>query len=142
LRRQGDEQAQQAAQGLRRLGDQTKALAEGRVEAAGPLGDYMRQTSQRIHGMADRIDERGAQGIVDDVQDFARRRPGMFLAGAAFAGFVTGRLVRGMAAAQSSAGTSPSDGNGSAWPGRGDGGQRTIDTMEMRRPLPVHEEGF
>jgi hypothetical protein len=38
---------------------------------------------------------------VDEVQSFARRRPGVFLALAAAAGLVAGRLTRGIKAASS-----------------------------------------
>jgi hypothetical protein len=46
------------------------------------------------------MEQGGAQGVVDDVTRFARRRPGVFLAGAAGMGFVVGRLVRAGAASQ------------------------------------------
>ena len=50
--------------------------------------------------LASRMEQGGAQGVVDDVTRFARRRPGAFLAGAAGVGFVVGRLVRAGAASQ------------------------------------------
>jgi hypothetical protein len=45
------------------------------------------------------------------VQNFARRRPGVFLLGCATAGFVTGRLLRGGAASSggSNGGTTAAD---------------------------------
>lgn len=42
----------------------------------------------------------GFDGMVDDVESFARRRPGAFLAGAAVAGFAASRLGRGVQASQ------------------------------------------
>ncbi|WP_329493596.1 hypothetical protein [Kitasatospora herbaricolor] len=51
------------------------------------------------HRVADRLEERGPDGLLEDVQDFARRRPGLFLAGAALAGFGLGRTANGVAAA-------------------------------------------
>jgi hypothetical protein len=41
------------------------------------------------------MDQRGVEGVLDDVRSFARRRPGVFLLGAGIAGFAVGRLVRG-----------------------------------------------
>ena len=43
---------------------------------------------------------------MQDVEGFARRRPGVFLVGAAVAGFLTGRVVRGARDAQSNGGSS------------------------------------
>jgi hypothetical protein len=99
LRDQGRSQADQVAQGVRRVGDQAQALAEGRAEEAGQVANYVRQAGERAHQLADRLDQRGIDGVVNDVQDFARRRPGAFLLGCAAAGFVAGRLIRGGAAA-------------------------------------------
>jgi hypothetical protein len=104
FRDQADTQAREASAGLRRLGGQAHALADGRIEEAGPLGGYLRQAGDRIDGMATRLEERGAEGVLEDVQDFARRRPGMFLAGAAVAGFAVGRMIRGARDASSGSG--------------------------------------
>ncbi len=43
---------------------------------------------------ASEIEERGLEGLAAYVVDFARRRPGVFLAGAAVLGFGVGRLIR------------------------------------------------
>ena len=94
VRQQGEAQTQQVAGSLRTLGEQAQALADGRTEDAGPVVDYVRQASDRLQGMATRLEERGAQGLVQDLEEFGRRRPGAFLAGAALAGFVVGRVVR------------------------------------------------
>ena len=101
LRDQGRSQADQAARAIRRVGDQADALAEGRPQDAGAVADYVRQAGERVHDVADRIDERGVDGLLNDVQNFARRKPGVFLAGCAAAGFVAGRLIRGGAASGS-----------------------------------------
>ena len=78
--------------------DQAEALAAGRVDEAGNVADYVRKAGDQVGRVADRLDQRGIDGVVDDVQAFARRRPGAFLLGCAAAGFVTGRLLRGGAA--------------------------------------------
>jgi len=51
--------------------------------------------------MADYLAERGPEGVLNEVQDFARRRPGAFLAAALATGFVVGRLGKGVVAAGS-----------------------------------------
>ena len=48
----------------------------------------------RWSSFASRLEDRGIEGVVDDVARFARRRPGVFLLAAAGAGFVVGRFVR------------------------------------------------
>jgi hypothetical protein len=95
LRDQSRSQTDQAAKAIHRVGDQADALAAGRVDEAGAVADYVRQAGERAHAVANRIDERGVDGLLDDVQDFARRKPGAFLLGCAAAGFVAGRLIRG-----------------------------------------------
>ena len=71
-----------------------QALASGRPEEAGPLRDYAAQLGERVWRAAEQLRTDGADGVVRDVQSFARRRPGAFLTGAAAAGFLVGRLVK------------------------------------------------
>lgn len=78
----------------RERSEQLQALAEGRVDDAGPLKDWAAEASQRLRRLADRADELGPRGVVEEVSDFARRRPAAFLAGAGLVGIVVGRLAR------------------------------------------------
>ena len=94
LRTQTADRSQQAAGGLRTLSDQLQALGEGRPGDAGPLAGYVADARQQVASFASRLEDRGIEGVVDDVARFARRRPGMFMLAAAGAGFVVGRLVR------------------------------------------------
>lgn len=93
-RDQGDQQASRAAGSLRSLSDQLRALSEGRTSEAGSLGEYATRASQQAQSFADRLESGGLRGVADDVADFARRRPAVFLAGAAALGFVAGRALR------------------------------------------------
>lgn len=77
------------------MGGKLQALAHGDADQAGELRDYVDDLGQRLHGVAERLDSKGLDGMVEDVQRFARRRPGVFLASAVAAGFVAGRLARG-----------------------------------------------
>jgi F0F1-type ATP synthase membrane subunit b/b' len=113
LRDQGRSQADQVANAVRRVGDQAEALAEGRIDEAGNVRDYARQAGDRMHQLADELGQRGIDGVLNDAQNFARRRPGAFLLGCAAAGFVTGRLIRG-GAASSEDSNGPSGGASSA----------------------------
>ncbi|HZR12380.1 MAG TPA: hypothetical protein VFC33_03945 [Acidimicrobiia bacterium] len=95
LHQQARSQTGEAASALRRISDQARALSEGRVDDAGQVRDYARQAAGKVSDFADRLQSRGFDGIVNDVESFARRRPGAFLVCAAGAGFLVGRLLRG-----------------------------------------------
>jgi hypothetical protein len=95
LHHQARQQTSNLGQALGQFGGRVHALADGRPEEAGPVGDYADRLAGQVEDIAGRIDELGFDGVVDEVQRFARRRPGAFLAGAAFAGFAVARLTRG-----------------------------------------------
>jgi hypothetical protein len=111
LRSQARQGTDRTAGALDNLSSQFRALASGDREGAGELGRYADRASERLHGLAEQISTRGFDGVVDDVQSFARRRPGVFLAAAAASGFAVGRLFRGAQAASSTASASDA-GNG------------------------------
>jgi hypothetical protein len=94
LHEQGRQQTHALASTVRGWADQTRALADGHPEQAGQIAGYARDAADRAAQAAGTLEERGFDGIVDDVQRFARRRPGVFLLGAAIAGFGAGRLIR------------------------------------------------
>ena len=87
-------QATRMARAVFQVGSQAVALSEGRPEQAGPLVDYAEQAATWLDNTASYIEERGVEGLAVDVVDFARRRPAIFLAGAAVVGFGVGRLIR------------------------------------------------
>ena len=105
VRQQAEQRSSQAAGQLRTLSEQFSALVQGRPEAAGPLVGYASDLQTQLRRLASRMEQGGAQGVVEDVTQFARRRPGAFLAGAAGVGFVVGRLVRAGVASQSEDGS-------------------------------------
>lgn len=94
LHQQAAGQTERLSQTLRKLSDEARALSQGRADESGPLREYVEQAASQISTVATRIEERGFDGIVSDVQQFARRRPGTFLLGAAVAGFAAGRLIK------------------------------------------------
>lgn len=100
VRHQAESRNAQAAQGLRTLSQEVSALAEGRPDDAGPLVGLLDEAQRKVSDLAGRLENGGTQGVIDDVTGFARRRPGLFLAGAIGAGFLVGRLVRAGAAQQ------------------------------------------
>jgi hypothetical protein len=56
--------------------------------------DVVRQVSERANGAASWLESREPGDLMKELQSFARRRPGVFLAGAAFIGVLVGRLTR------------------------------------------------
>jgi len=116
---QARRQTGQLADALERWRDQAQALVDGRPEEAGSVGDLARQATERLTSLAEEVRGRGFDGIVDDVQRFARRRPGAFLLGATAFGFLAGRLVRSgalSAASGQQGGTSATSGAPAALP--------------------------
>ncbi|MEU8843156.1 hypothetical protein AB0D97_29190 [Streptomyces roseus] len=105
LRSQLQDQAQTQT---RRLAENVRKVA-GELREMGRNGDpdstaagLVRQIADGGHQVADHLEKRGPDGLLDDLQDFARRRPGVFLAGAALAGFAVARAGKGVGAASSS----------------------------------------
>jgi len=101
LRSQASGGVQSAAGTLRELGEQAQALAEGRPDDASSLTDYVWRAADtcydaadRLHALAQDVETRGFSGVLEDLQNFARRRPGAFLVGAAALGFGVGRFVK------------------------------------------------
>jgi hypothetical protein len=105
VRRQAQDQTDRLGSALRQLSKQAEAVLDGRPDDAGQLGSWMRDATGQINRLADQVDDLGFEGVVGELRDFARRRPGAFLLGAATAGFVVARLGRGARDAQRSGGT-------------------------------------
>jgi hypothetical protein len=102
LKEQTVAQQQKAAQGLSSLAGELRSLADGSSDGApGPARDLLQQASGYLEGFADKLENREPAQLLDEVRSLARRRPGMFLLGAAAAGIVAGRLTSGVRAAHS-----------------------------------------
>lgn len=101
-------QAKRAADTLRQWAGDLSGLAEN-AQSDSPARSLAAQAADRGHRAADYLDEQGIDGLVSNLQGFARRRPGVFLGGALLAGLAVGRLGR-------AAGSARSGGNGSQLP--------------------------
>ncbi|MGN6612574.1 MAG: hypothetical protein ACTHLJ_12450 [Angustibacter sp.] len=97
LHDQAGEQQQRAAQGLRSIGDELRSMADG-SQQQGMASDLAHQAAERVNSVAQWLDGREPGQLLDDVRGFARQRPMTFLAIAAGAGVVAGRLGRGLQA--------------------------------------------
>jgi hypothetical protein len=82
---------------VRDLADQLDDMRGDRPES--PATQVVSRVADGGRQFADYLDQHGPDGVLRQVQDFARRRPGAFLATALAAGFVVGRLGKGIAKA-------------------------------------------
>jgi hypothetical protein len=112
LREQAEAQTARVAETMRRISGEFHALAAGRPEEAGAVRDYLDEACGRLEHFAGRVESQGFEGIVDDVQRFARRRPGAFLVAAGAAGFLAGRMFRSVKDADGAAQQATAASNG------------------------------
>lgn len=94
-RDQASVQQQKAAQQLHSVADELHEMA-AKGGQPGLATEVARQAADRIEGAASWLEQRKPGDVLQEVRDFARRRPGAFLIGAAVAGLAAGRLTRGL----------------------------------------------
>ncbi|MET9505524.1 hypothetical protein ACFYO5_22030 [Streptomyces sp. NPDC006259] len=93
-------QTKRAADTLRQWASDLSGLAEN-AQSDSPARSLAAQAADKGHRAADYLDKQGVDGLVSDLQGFARRRPGAFLGGAVLAGLAVGRLARAAGSARS-----------------------------------------
>lgn len=96
------------------LGDDLDKMAE--QGEGGLAADVAREVAGHARTLTSYLDGREPGELLDDVRDFARRRPGVFLLGALAAGVVAGRLARGVKDATGGPGGSSGSGGSPAVP--------------------------
>ncbi|WP_411700525.1 hypothetical protein [Conyzicola sp.] len=113
LTEQAGVQQERVASGLRNIGDELTRMAES-SDQQGIAGDLVSQAASRASAVATWLDGRDPGSVVTEVTNFARRKPGTFIAISAVAGLVAGRLVKSLAsqaadekAAEAAAPTAP-----------------------------------
>ncbi|WP_306204369.1 hypothetical protein [Actinoplanes sp. RD1] len=79
---------------VREIAGQLDEMRGDRAE--GPAAAVVSRVADGGRQFADYLDRNGPEGVLREVGDFARRRPGAFLATALAAGFVVGRLGKGV----------------------------------------------
>lgn len=90
-------QQQKVAEGLRSVAGELHSMAEN-SDQPGVATDLVRQAAERSSSVASWLDNRNPGSLVDEVKTFARQRPVAFLAIAAGAGFLAGRMNKGLSA--------------------------------------------
>jgi hypothetical protein len=97
LKGQAGQQQQRAAQGLRSISDELSSMAE-RSDGNGVAADLVRNASGRASSVAGWLESRDPGSLLSDVKSFAARKPGTFIAIAAGAGLLGGRLAKALTA--------------------------------------------
>jgi hypothetical protein len=98
-RQRANEQAQRFAESLRETSTRLHAMAdagEQQESGGGFAATLVRETATAAERLSSRLEQGGTDAFMADMRSWARRRPGSFLMGAAVTGFVAGRLFRNM----------------------------------------------
>jgi uncharacterized protein YjbJ (UPF0337 family) len=93
LRQQASTQQDKVAQGIRTLGEQLHGMASGTAPAEGPALSIVRSVADRADAAASWLEARDPGSLLGEVKNFATRRPGTFIAIAAVAGILAGRIT-------------------------------------------------
>ncbi|XVU22259.1 hypothetical protein ACQPZJ_33995 [Actinoplanes sp. CA-054009] len=104
---QARSQNDQLVGSIRDTADQLDQMRGDRGDT--PAAQVVTRIADGGRQFADYLDRNGPEGVLREVQDFARRRPGAFLATALAAGFVVGRLGKSVAKADSNDGAPKPD---------------------------------
>ncbi|WP_225636319.1 hypothetical protein [Streptomyces solaniscabiei] len=130
-------QTKRAAGQLRQWASDLSGLA-AHARDDSPARSLVAHAADRGSQAADYLDERGVEGIVGDLQRFARRRPGAFLGGALLAGLAVGRMAKATGAASGNDGQGP--GGPAPMAGRGAMGPPVGQTVPTGPPAISAEE--
>ncbi|MEU1585849.1 hypothetical protein [Micromonospora sp. NPDC005710] len=142
LRDQAQTQQQRAAAGLRDLGQNLSSMAEQGGDS-GLAGQVVRKAADAAQQAAGWLDQREPGEVLDEVRTYARQHPATFLAGAAVAGLLVGRLTRGLTAP--AAGNGQGGASGAPSPAQGapesPGQQPYVGTARAQNVSPPGEPG-
>ena len=107
---EAESQNERLATTLRHLSEELEMMhknAPGDSMAAA----MVQRLSEGSRQAADYLREHGAEGVLNEVQEYARRKPGTFLLTSVLAGFVVGRIGKGLLTngTTNGSGTSPGE---------------------------------
>jgi hypothetical protein len=94
LRSQAQEQADRISITLLDLANELRGMADNAPDPSSSVANLVGDGARRLDDFATRLQSGGLDNVVEDLKAMARRRPGAFLAGAAAAGVVVGRVFR------------------------------------------------
>jgi vacuolar-type H+-ATPase subunit H len=112
-RGQAEQQSSKLAEALRHGSEEMRTMADA-SDTQSFASTLAREGANTAERLASSLDRGGVDGALAEVRSFARRSPGVFLFGAAAAGFLMGRVVRNVSSDDIKQMTHPNDGsNGS-----------------------------
>ena len=89
-----DEQKNRAADGLGGIADVIRNAGNELRAENEALASYVDAASDQMRRFADQIREKGVSEMMDDVNQFARRRPALFIGGAFLVGIGLARFLK------------------------------------------------
>jgi polyhydroxyalkanoate synthesis regulator phasin len=95
LKEQAAAQQDRVASGLQSISDELSQMADS-SETHGVASELAKQVADRASGIASWIGQRDPGSLLGEIKAYARRNPGTFIAAAAVAGVVAGRLTRSL----------------------------------------------
>lgn len=97
LSEQAGKQQKNAASTLRTFGGDLRDMHQ-QQDGGGLAAELVQTLSQRAERIADWLEDREPAQVLDEVKQFAARRPGLFIGMAAFAGIVAARATKALTA--------------------------------------------
>ncbi|WP_309131121.1 hypothetical protein [Brevibacterium sp.] len=120
LNEQAGTQQKRAAEGLKSVSEELRSMADN-SEQNGIATQWVQEAASRLGSVAGWLDDRDPSSVLEETKRFARNRPGTFLAIAAGAGLVAGRLARSLKENSSGSGSSSSSNSSTGSPSSGAG---------------------
>ncbi len=94
VRQEVDRQHHQVVDRIGAFAGELSTMAAERPDT--PAGELVGMLAAQSRSFADYLGQHGPDRVLDELQDFARRRPGTFIIAAVAAGFAVGRLGKGV----------------------------------------------
>jgi uncharacterized protein YjbJ (UPF0337 family) len=132
LRSQAEEQSAKVAAVAGDIAAQLRRMAA--AGESGPAKDIVTGVADQAQQMSQRLGDGGLDRTLEDARRLARNRPGLFLAGAAVAGFVAARVVRAADTDSLKQAASASNGSGNLGSSAPAG---SMDTPSLSVPEPA-----
>lgn len=95
LKGEAQNQSQRVAENLRTVSSDLRTMAHS-ADESGTAVTWVRMGADRFDAWAERFEDRGFDGLIEDVGTFARRTPMTFLALTFGAGLIAGRAIKNM----------------------------------------------
>ncbi len=89
-----DGQKTRAAESLSGVAQSLRTTSRQLTEAPAGLGGFVQQAADHVDGLARYLENSEVGDLVDDVEDFARRSPAVFLGGAFVLGMLGARFLK------------------------------------------------